>query len=68
MLKIQIAARIKCKRHPGFDPRGKKGEAAIKGNCAGCQELLALRDFGNKSKELLIERIEANELLAGKVK
>lgn len=41
MLKIRIAANIKCVRHPRFDP-ARDGEAGIKGGCGGCTLLLGI--------------------------
>ena len=66
MLTITFTARIKCKRHPGFDP--KRGIADVKGNCPACQELLALQDFGKEFKRLLVDRIDLRPGLEGKVK
>lgn len=66
MLTVQFTARIKCKRHPRFDPA--KGEAGVKGGCMGCLELLALRDFVGNAKTLLVERVERNPYIEGEVK
>lgn len=58
MLKITIKARLKCPRHPAFDPE-KTREGGIKANCSTCWQVhdaymkaVALREFIAKVEQL----------------
>jgi len=56
MLKISIRATAKCRKHPKFDPR--HGEAAIKGGCVACREIMDLWILARASAKTISERIE----------
>jgi hypothetical protein len=56
MLKISIRARAKCRKHPKFDPM--HGEAAIKGGCVTCREIMDLWILARAAAKTLSERIE----------
>jgi hypothetical protein len=56
MLKISIRARAKCRKHPKFDPM--HGEAAIKGGCSACREIMDLWILARAASKTLAERID----------
>ncbi|MGH9716427.1 MAG: hypothetical protein ACRD4R_06840 [Candidatus Acidiferrales bacterium] len=56
MLKIKIEARVKCKRHPKYDP-ATQGNAGIVGGCAACGALLDLYDAS-----LIFQRVTAGRV------
>jgi hypothetical protein len=60
MLKISIRATVKCRKHPNFNPM--HGEAAIKGGCYTCREIMDLWILARAASKSLGERIETLSL------
>jgi hypothetical protein len=56
MLKISIRATAKCRRHPNFNPM--HGEAAIKGGCPACREIMDLWILARAAAKSLAERVD----------
>lgn len=44
MYKDKLVVKLKCEKHPGFDPL-KSGEEAIRGNCTYCHDMLLLSNM-----------------------
>lgn len=59
MLRISIRAKVKCRKHPKFDPA--HGEASIKGGCPACRELLDLWILARAAAKSLVDRTEQLE-------
>lgn len=56
MLKISIHAKAKCRKHPKFDPM--HGEAAIKGGCITCHEIMDLWILARAAAKTISDRLD----------
>lgn len=70
MLKINVRAQAKCTKHPRYDP-SREHVYGIRGNCAGCLEILAIYD-SMKSLSAGLQKISSNlveaKILIGKAR
>lgn len=67
MLKIKIEARVKCKKHPRYDP-AKDGLGGIVGGCFACNRVQSMHqateNFARVMRELFNDPDDGLERLA----